>query len=373
MTTDKPSQPQPASPRKKTFQFILQLDSPGGFDLIATLRKKTSALPPGDHLAGLQAVLAHIESAIRHLTRGRNDEDKTAFNDALYRANQAFEGSIKEAYRVLAARNPDGLRAHEIELYLQEHGVFRQRVLALFTHYRKEWRNPSTHDHVLTFDESEAFLAITSVASFACLVIDQIAETLALSEAGNGHYRSAWTKFGSQHENQPARPIDVIGALLELFDYKSSSNPIRSESQLYAAIKAFFAEFMPQLEFTEKAPFSHAGQSPTPIIAHVESHKILIVARCSNTRGTVRNAMIEVEYCMAISQIPFGIIYVHKPEVGELTLLIAESPAGEVHLLIPEPPREDRRSAEGDPPIDDAESAADASARPATAENLNGK
>ncbi len=55
--------------------------------------------------------------------------------------------------------------------------------MSQFTTYRTEWRNPSTHDYKLDFDESEAFLAIISVSAFACLLLDHIAERLAFKQS----------------------------------------------------------------------------------------------------------------------------------------------------------------------------------------------
>jgi hypothetical protein len=109
-------------------------------DLVATLRLKIEKLPTGDHTAGLEAVSSHIETAFAHLARGQNDDDESAFTDVIYRTNQAFEGSIKEAYRVLAGEDPSRQRPFDIENYLESNGVFRERVLAQFTNYRTEWR-----------------------------------------------------------------------------------------------------------------------------------------------------------------------------------------------------------------------------------------
>ena len=88
-------------------------------DLVDTLRTKIDVLGDGDYLPGLRAVLLHIETAFRHLSRGQATDDDTAFTDAIYRTNQAFEGSVKEAYRVLAGHDPAKKRPYEIESYLE--------------------------------------------------------------------------------------------------------------------------------------------------------------------------------------------------------------------------------------------------------------
>jgi hypothetical protein len=152
-------------------------------DVLEILIGKLDRLPPGDHSSGLKAVRLHIEAAIRHFRRGQNDEDETAFTDAIYRCNQAFEGSSKEAYRVLASKNPKKAALAEIETFLTSSGVLRKRVLDQFANYRKEWRNPSTHDYMLNFDEDEALLAIVSVTVFSIVLCDQIESKIAFLAA----------------------------------------------------------------------------------------------------------------------------------------------------------------------------------------------
>lgn len=75
-------------------------------DLVEALRSKIFALQEGDYSPGLKAVILHIETAFGHLSRGQTKDKETAFTDAIYRTNQAFEGSIKEAYRVLTGKDP---------------------------------------------------------------------------------------------------------------------------------------------------------------------------------------------------------------------------------------------------------------------------
>jgi hypothetical protein len=121
-------------------------------DLLDTLRSKINVLDDGSYISGLKSVLLHIETEFRHLSRGQSTEDETAFTDAIYRTNQAFEGSIKEAYRVLAAQDPARKRPFDIESYPEKNNTFRSRVLNQLTNYRTKWRNPSAHDYKLDFD-----------------------------------------------------------------------------------------------------------------------------------------------------------------------------------------------------------------------------
>jgi len=84
-------------------------------DLLAILNQRIESLATGEHIPGLRSVLQHIQVAARHLTRGAESGDDTAYTDAIYRTNQAFEGSLKEAYRVLANKDPSKVRPYDIE------------------------------------------------------------------------------------------------------------------------------------------------------------------------------------------------------------------------------------------------------------------
>ncbi|MGA7327938.1 MAG: hypothetical protein WBX25_26495 [Rhodomicrobium sp.] len=154
-------------------------------DVQEILDKKIKELPSGAHIDGLRAVKLHIESAVRHLNRGQSEADDTLFTDVIFRCNQAFEGSIKEAYRLLAGKDPQKETPANIEKFLASGNLLRKKVLDQFTRYRQEWRNPSTHDYTLDFDEDEALLAIVTVTVFAIVLCDQIDSKIAFNIASS--------------------------------------------------------------------------------------------------------------------------------------------------------------------------------------------
>lgn len=151
-------------------------------NLVELLEKSAQALPVGDYSTGLNAIVRHVKTAIRHLERDP-EHDPDSCTDVIYRTNQAYEGSLKEAYRVLAGKDPSGLSPFQIEGFLETENAVRPRVLTQLTRYRQDYRNPSTHDYKLDFDEDEALLAIVSVCAFAKLLINQISSKLASQAA----------------------------------------------------------------------------------------------------------------------------------------------------------------------------------------------
>lgn len=152
-------------------------------DILNILREGIEKLPAGEFQVGLQAVVNHIEVAIRHLETAQSSGDSQYYTDAIYRCNQAFEGSLKELYRVLSGKDPTKTTPNVIEKFLIKGDVLRPKVISQMTRYRQEWRNPSTHDYMLDFDENESFLAIVNISAFAKVAVAQIASKIAFDKA----------------------------------------------------------------------------------------------------------------------------------------------------------------------------------------------
>jgi len=143
-------------------------------DIAEQLRLAVRELPEGDHTAGLTAIVRHVEAAIRHYDRAGKGDDEDAYTDCIYRTNQVYEGSLKEAFRILSSNPPAKKTLFDIEKYFDSDNKIRSRVLKQMTRYREDYRNPSTHDYKLDFDENEALLAILSVSAFAKLLVSQM-------------------------------------------------------------------------------------------------------------------------------------------------------------------------------------------------------
>jgi len=150
-------------------------------DLLKLIKEKSKAFSRTEHVSGIESVIGHIEIAERHLNQGKKGADYL-FNDVIYRTNQAFEGSLKEAYNVLTGNKSGKKTPNDIEKYLESNNLLKERVLALFSNYRKEWRNKSTHDYKLYFSEQEAFLAIVNISAFFNILLDQMLEKVAYEQ-----------------------------------------------------------------------------------------------------------------------------------------------------------------------------------------------
>ncbi|MET4043985.1 hypothetical protein [Bradyrhizobium sp. RT6a] len=196
-------------------------------DLQKILDQKIKDLPVGPHIIGLKAVMAHIDAAIKHYKRGQAEPDQTLFTDVVFRCNQAFEGSIKEAYRVLAGKDPSRIAPHKIEEFLGEADLLRKKVLDQFTRYRTEWRNPSTHDYTLDFDEDEGLMAIVSVTVFAIVLCDQIDGKLAFDTAADPR-----TLAATPTTRQGTPLLDLVTNALLRFAQGHTEDPLISLDHL---------------------------------------------------------------------------------------------------------------------------------------------
>jgi hypothetical protein len=287
-------------------------------DLLESLRTRLNILPEGDHSAGLRAVLVHVEAAFRHLARGQESADDSLFTDAIYRTNQAFEGSIKEAYRVLAGIHPVRLRPFDIENYLEEHGIFRSRVLAQFRNYRQDWRNPSTHDYTLVFDESEAFLAIISVSAFAYLLFDEIAEKLS-QQASQAETEAAKEGFGDVIASGNERLLDRVKTALIAFAGRQHSTPLKTEAQFIGALMGFMATLMPDLSIESEKSLSPDGKERADlVVGDGEFNVIVELKRGRPNEGSVRSGLSQLTSYMSLAKAIHGILFFTPFEPGEI-------------------------------------------------------
>ena len=290
-------------------------------DLLESLRAKLKTLPQGQYSAGLQAVVSHVDIAFRHLQRAQQSGDDSLFTDAVYRTNQAFEGSVKEAYRVLADSDPSKMRPFDIENYLEKNNVFKARVLGQFRTYRTEWRNQSVHDYTLVFDEGEALLAITSVSAFAYLLFDEIAERLA--------------ERASQAEAQAEKPrlvelveaagqknsLKQIETAILLFAAKALPRLVTTEAQIVGAMVGFIKALLPELWIASDVHLGPEGRMRPDILIGDNDGKVIIeVKRSKPTESSIREGIAQLEGYMTLSMIPNGILFFAPRELGKLEL-----------------------------------------------------
>lgn len=303
-------------------------------DLVDTLRSKISALDDGDHISGLEATLGHIEVAFRHLARGQHENDETAFTDAIYRTNQAFEGGIKEAYRVLTGNDPMNKTPYAIEEYLDKNNVFRGRVLNQFKNYRTEWRNPSAHDYQLYFDESEAFLAIVSVSAFACLLADQIASKIAYNATKN----AADSRLReSRREAENAGLFDRASAVIHNFASTHVGGEISgnvSEVALLGSLHGAISANMPDVNVMAEPKLSTKSSYRADLVLEKGDENVIVELKRFRRHQGIVAGRDQVERYLEVSGIKNGLLVFMPDDPEEIEILDYESERGGRHIKI---------------------------------------
>jgi hypothetical protein len=309
-------------------------------DILEILRNQLNLLPEGLHILGLRSVLRHVEVAHLHYARGQTG-DESAFTDAIYRTNQAFEGSIKEAYRVLASKDPQDTTPYEIESYLLKHQVFRERVLSQFTNYRTQWRNPSTHDYSLDFDEDEAFLAIVSVSAFAKLLIDEIAERLSFVAVKKDVEQQPSLPRANPN---PSKPLveRIINILQDFIGHYSASNavvPIETEGQLLGALAGFLSSIAPDLQYQVQRVFR--GPSYTHYVDLVISNnggdQVLVEVKRGQYQRLLEAGVQQLEVYMSATGAKAGVLFLYLANAVEYEVIERKGSEEGRHIFILRP------------------------------------
>ncbi len=306
-------------------------------NLVDMLRSKISGVEDGDHSLGLRATLGHIEVAFRHYERGRTDPDETAFNDVIYRTNQAFEGGIKEAYRILTGNDPGKKTPYKIEQYLETNEVFRERVLNQFKNYRTEWRNPSAHDYKLDFDDSEAFLAIISVSAFFCVLLDQIVERVAFNKSK----AATRTPLNDYAVLPSASFYEQVSSLIQHFLSKEDSvlnNEIKLETTVIGSLHGMLASSLPDIDIYLEQNLSSDSMYRADIILKRGQDQLLIEIKRWSKRRDITGARYQVEKYLRVSGLSHGLL-VFAPDKAEAISVVeyqSESTGSKIGIILPQ-------------------------------------
>ncbi|UYZ85358.1 hypothetical protein MTZ49_07370 [Entomomonas sp. E2T0] len=312
-------------------------------DLIQVIKDKINTLENGDYSKGLNAILTHIEVAFRHLERGQKG-DFQCFTDVIYRTNQAFEGSIKELYRVLTHKDPSKKTLNDIESYFTDSNIFRPRVLEQFTSYRKNWRNPSTHDYHLDFDDREAYLAIITVSAFSYLLISQIEDTLISQKVEKEIKSQSPTKYIS-----PIKNNDFIADTLKLLeDFCSNKSlwnmflvgtvhPMIREHHVISALEGYFKSVTSDISLTVE-PSLNNDVCPDAIFAKNDEKIILELKayRRKSTKSELERAIVQVNSYMNLTKINTSIIFYYASQPSKFNIQEITNIDNKIIILTPE-------------------------------------
>lgn len=211
---------------------------------------------------------------------------------------------------MLAAKDPSRETPNNIESYLQQQNLLRPRVLAQFTNYRREWRNPSTHDYRLNFDEDEALLAIVTVAAFAIVLIDQITERIAFDSARAATQAPPATP-------QTAEPL--IERLFRLskpfvpaFNQAHLSRTEIREAEITGAFAGFLSTSLPGLNTQMEGKLLADHHERADLLVAIGQERVLIEMKRARFAGRLdlQNGLRQVSHYMALGGLSDAILFV---------------------------------------------------------------
>ncbi|MDD4620235.1 MAG: hypothetical protein PHQ15_05355 [Methanosarcina sp.] len=296
-------------------------------DLLKLINDKCSYFSDTSAIQGLKSVILHIEMAERHFEIGKKEDDDRFFTDAIYRSNQAYEGSLKEAYQMLTGNKPNKMTPHEIEQSFQKDLIIKGRVLTLFENYRRDWRNTSTHDYTLCFSEQEAFLAIVNVCAFFNILLDQMIERKAynqekikLSESG------AITQKQVQHKSL----IEQISSLLTDFPNYALNKTVSDSTLKYfhnemiGMLAAYIDSSDPEIEVTTEYSITTEKRRlyADMLVRKGESSLLIeIKAATRNIADLLSAGQNQLSLYMDAADLKDGILYILPKESGSTKMV----------------------------------------------------
>lgn len=290
-------------------------------DILKEINDQIKRIKQDDNSNYLDLIYNHLDRAEYYYKQGAKDQQ--FFNDVIYRANQAYEGALKEAYKILAGKTDNELQKtspHLIEKHFKENQIFKDRVLQLFENYRQEWRNKSTHDYKLIFDENEAFIALTNVSSFVHLLLKQIEETIAFHNERKKmlEAKERLIEIKVMLSNKKESLAQKIFHLIRQFAENGDSVPYETgitlktlnSSQLMGMLHGFFAAAAPELTIHVEPMIRFKGTVLRPdFIFELDNEKVLMEVKGQHRKGALQTHINQVVNYLEASDISTGILY----------------------------------------------------------------
>lgn len=293
-------------------------------DILKEIESQINQIKRDDHTAYLDQIHNHLYRAETYYQHGQSDPH--FYNDVIYRSNQAYEGALKEAFKVLASKTEGQLHKtnlHDIENHFAKTKIFKTRVLQLFENYRKEWRNKATHDHNLIFDEKEAFIALVSVSSFVHLLLKQIQEGIAFKNEQNKIQQDepALNNLKRIVESTTDTFVERLLNLLKDFSNRNKNiigSPVFTSIELLGMLHGFLSQVSDDLIIDREPKIEFEGILFRPdFIFDYAGEKVVLEVKRTAQKTTIQNARMKsyidqmVGYLLA-ANIKSGIIYITK-------------------------------------------------------------
>lgn len=316
-------------------------------DLLKLIRENSGALAGTPFETGLAAVVRHVERAEAYLVKGRDEKDTDYFNDVIYRTNQAYEGILKEAYALLAGKDGGKLRTVDLERHFARQSILSPRVSDAFQKYRQDWRNPSTHDHRLSFTEQDATLALSTISTFVYLLVDQMIEMRSSQKQRKRttQSRAKVTTARKLRRRKETLAQRVAGALMDhaLSTTLGSLSRKAREVEILGTIHGHLSATLPDLRIEQDRLIRGQSFALRPdLLVHNGESVVVEVKRFTKVPGPkILEGFAKLERYLEALGTREGILYLvpSKPQENIVTLAVLREVAKrEVTLYIVTPP-----------------------------------
>lgn len=310
-------------------------------DLLKVVKEKSLSLKDADFFQAIKAVIHHIEIAEKHFDQASIDAEYL-YTDVIYRTNQAFEGAMKEAYRVFTGKDPSKKTPSQIEKHLEDGGILKDRVLAQFKNYREDWRNKSTHDYQLFFSSQEALLAIVSVTAFFSILLDQMLEKYSYEAERNrltevaGSLFSDITNYDSLDFMQQC--VELMTHFASDFKLETRESAYPTEYEMLGKLSGFISAADPQIAIsTDKAVEFGLSRMRLDLVLEKSGKTVIVeLKRASKEwRRRVIEGIEQVKTYLAATELTEGIIFIPpREEQSEIEVAVRTYEQGNKALHI---------------------------------------
>lgn len=290
-------------------------------DILKELNERLQQLEGESIAEGIKAAIRHIEAAEKHYNRAVTEHDDEAFNDVIYRTNQAFEGMLKQAYEILTGKTGKGVTPNAIEKYFIENQEYKGRIMQLLNNYRQDWRNPSTHDHSLIFNDDEAILAISSVTAFTYILLGGIMEKVnfikgsyAAQESITLHETGILTKISAD--------LPIVSAIMSYYSEffgKAFPNVLRpKEQEIIGSLGGYLTSVLPDLRISRDMHLNVGDPARADfIVSSKEENTVIEVKRPTKVISSVTVGYHQVLRYLELANWRRGILFIPSTNLSD--------------------------------------------------------
>ncbi|MDN3494206.1 hypothetical protein [Winogradskyella bathintestinalis] len=282
-------------------------------NVLDQIHEKIEHLKSEGHSSYLDLIHNHLSRAQFYLQEAEKDEHFN--NDVVYRTNQAYEGALKEAYKVLVGKTTKEVERatpFKIETYLKKNNIFKNRVLQLFENYRSEWRNESTHDYKFVVDGTEAFLALMNVSSFVYLLLNEIQERTA--------YNKELEKLENNKNNDKIEEIfekedepfaeKLLKILNKFYLETEDENSELKEFEIIGKMSAFLEKSSDKIKVYREPNYKIGGIQIRPdFVLDYEQQKVIIEVKRNLIDGRIKIDIDQLASYLTVTGLKNGILY----------------------------------------------------------------